>query len=558
MLALRWRRIYSSQRRILVLFLVVLTTVLVPGIHKVSAAGLLYVSPPSITAMRVGSTFTVQVKVSGMDSFDGWDISVVSGPTVINATSLVITGNILAANTTGTVKEIAHCINTNTANGCRQSDGPGVVESAVRDIGSSAIAPSSGRLFNITYQVVGTGPYSPISIPLGTDEVRNGSSSVKHTDRPCSYGAQVSPDFAVTSKYPLVTVFPGYSNNSQIMVTSLQGFTGIVNLTAGSPSDNITTVLNPTQVMIPPNGEVSTILNITASSVAAPSAYPSIKLIGVSGKLSHSTDISITVQARPDFVISANPDELFTHAEGSNSTTVIVKSENGFSGTVNLIVDHPTAAKASLSRSSLTIAKDGQADAILNITTQSSLVRFRDRFNVTGTFKGASTSLSLSYTVQVIAEPPPPDFGLSTNPVSASVLAGESKLLTIQMTSLDYFEGTNYLFGTSKSGVRFSFSPNSFYLNIRQTVFATLILITDSAQLGDQFITITALSGLTRHSVNVTLTLTSTPQSAPLRILGLQPVVFFGLIAGLAALIAVIGVWAARKPSINQRPAFAN
>lgn len=524
-----------------------------------NAAALLYVSPPNITAMHVDSTFTVQVKVSGMDSFDGWDISVISDPTVINATSLVITGNIFAANTTGHVLEYAHCVNTNTASGCRQTDGPGVVESAVRDIGLPTGSPSSGLLFSITYQVVGTGPYSPISMPLGTDQITSGSFSVNHTDGPSSYGIQLLPDFTVASKYPLVTVFPGYSNTSQITLTSVQGFTGIVNLTAPSPSNNITTVLDPTQVTVPPNGQADVILNITAFSDATPSVYPSFKLTGVSGKFSRSTDIIITVQAKRDFVIDANPGELFTHSESSNSTTVIVKSENGFSGTVNLVVDHPPGAKASLSRSSLTIPRDGQVHAILNITTQSSTVRFRDFFNVTGTFGSTSTSLSLSHTLQVVAEPPPPDFGLSTNPQSLSVAAGESKLLIIQITSLDYFAGTIHLLGTSKPSIAFSFNPNSFYLNIGQTVFATLTMISDpSTQPGDLLIMITALSGLTQHSINVTLTVISTRQSAPLPIFGLRLVVLFCLIAGVVALVAVIGVRAARKPSTNRRRTFEN
>ena len=51
----------------------------------------------------------------------------------------------------------------------------------------------------------------------------------------------------------------------------------------------------------------------------------------------------------------------------------------------------------------------------LSFITQSSFIRFRDSFNVTG------IDGSISHTIDVIAEPPLPDFGITANPISATV-----------------------------------------------------------------------------------------------------------------------------------------
>lgn len=490
-----------------------------------------------------------------MGNFSGWDVAIVSDPTIINATSLDISGNILRTNTTGIVFEPAHCVNTNTASGCNPSDGPGVVESAVADT-KSVIGPANGLLFTITYKVVGTS-YSLVSISNILDLVSNAGKTVIHTDSSGSYGTQVAPDFSVDSQYPQMTVFPGHSNTSQITVTSKIGFTGIVNFTAVSPSPNVTIVLTPNRVMVLANSQAHTTLNVTASVGTVPTSYPSFKLVGLSGTLSRSILITVKVEAEPDFSLGANPGELLTPAETPNSTTVTVKSENGFSGIVNLAVVHPPGTAASLSTFSLAIPRDGQATATLNITTQSSTVRFKDLFNVTVTYTSANTGPSLYGILTVIAEPPPPDFGVSTDSISASVTAGDSKVLTFKLASLDYFEGQIYLFASSRSGVSFSFNPNSSYVNIGQTVFATLTLVTDpSTTAGDHVVTITGVSGSTPHSVNVTLAVTSVPQSAPLRILGLPPVVYFGLVAGLIVVVAVVGLLMVRKPSSQRRTIF--
>lgn len=275
-----------------------------------------------------------------------------------------------------------------------------------------------------------------------------------------------------------------------------------------------------------------------------------MRVTATSGQVSHSRLVDVHVAANSDFALGASPGELRTHAGNSNATTIVVKSENGFAGPVNLALQAPPGTTASLN-TTLVIPLGGEASATLSFTTQSSFTRFRDSFNVTG------SGGSIIHTIDVIAEPPLPDFGVTANPLSATVQAGESKVLTIGLTSLDYYAGTIYLLGTAKSGVSFSFQSSTLYLNISQTVLVTLTVNTNSTTSpGDHSITLTGLDGsLTRDEANVTLTVLAAAQtsSQPKLVFGLQPTVYFGAIGALAILLAILGIRELRRPKERDR-----
>jgi hypothetical protein len=193
----------------------------------------------------------------------------------------------------------------------------------------------------------------------------------------------------------------------------------------------------------------------------------------------------------------------------------------------------------------------GEANATLWFTSQSSFARFRDSFNVT------SSSGPISHTIAVIGEPPLLDFSVTASPISATVQAGQSKTLTIGLTSLDYYAGTIYLLGTAKSGVSFSFQSSNLYLNISQIVLVTLRVDTNSTTSpGDHAITLTGLDGSsTRHEINVTLTVLATPHapSQPKLVFGLEPAAYFGTIGALAVLLALLGIREFRRPKQRDR-----
>lgn len=166
----------------------------IPQISTVAAAGTLYVTPPLVSNLPIGSTFTVQLKVASIDQFNGWEIQVISDPTVISPVSISTSGNIFQANTTGGISfETRNCVNGSgtgccLTNACSPTDGPGIADSSYAD---TKLASGSGLLFTVTFQVVSNKPMSPISIQ--NDVFSNGSNSgVIHTTSSGQYGSLAS------------------------------------------------------------------------------------------------------------------------------------------------------------------------------------------------------------------------------------------------------------------------------------------------------------------------------------------------------------------------------
>jgi Cohesin domain len=153
--------------------------------HPVTSVppGTLYENPLIVPVKAVGSTFTFQIIVGGMDQFNGWDIQVVTDPSVLNVTNLSITGNMFES-LGGTAFEIVHCVN-GKGTGCTSADGSGIVHSAY---GNTAFANGNGLLFTITFKVVSAQPYSPIQIQ--NDLISSSSpSGVPHYSEFGNYGA---------------------------------------------------------------------------------------------------------------------------------------------------------------------------------------------------------------------------------------------------------------------------------------------------------------------------------------------------------------------------------
>jgi hypothetical protein len=165
-----------------IVLLVAIGLFAIPQVNPVVAAGNVYITPALTAALPVGSTFSVQVKVGGIDQFNGWEIQIVSDPTVISATSISTAGNIFVANTTGGISfELRNCVNGSGTGCCLTScaplDGPGIADSAY---GYTKSVSGSGLLFTVTFKVVSDKPYSPIIIQ--NDQFSNGGSSgVIHT-----------------------------------------------------------------------------------------------------------------------------------------------------------------------------------------------------------------------------------------------------------------------------------------------------------------------------------------------------------------------------------------
>jgi uncharacterized membrane protein len=106
------------------------------------------------------------------------------------------------------------------------------------------------------------------------------------------------PDFQLHAQQSAINVTRGSSGSMTITLTSIGGFSGIVNMTSSiSPGggSNPTLTLNPTKVTLLSGGMSSVLITINTTGFTPKGVY-SINVQGVSGTLSNNVSISLTVQ----------------------------------------------------------------------------------------------------------------------------------------------------------------------------------------------------------------------------------------------------------------------
>ena len=107
----------------------------------------------------------------------------------------------------------------------------------------------------------------------------------------------LTPDFSVSASPSALTIGAGASGSSTITVTSLNGFSGTVLLTASAPT-GLSAALDPSSLAIASGGSNSSKLSVTVSPDTPAGAY-TVTVTGTSGSLSHSATVTVNVQTKP-------------------------------------------------------------------------------------------------------------------------------------------------------------------------------------------------------------------------------------------------------------------
>lgn len=108
-----------------------------------------------------------------------------------------------------------------------------------------------------------------------------------------TYQITAAPDFTLSANPSSLTISQGSSGASTITLTSLNGFSGTVTLTASVSPLGPSTNLNPGTLTLTSNGIGSSTLNVTSAS-ASPGAFK-INVTATSGSLSHSFLLNVTI-----------------------------------------------------------------------------------------------------------------------------------------------------------------------------------------------------------------------------------------------------------------------
>ena len=200
---------------------------------------------------------------------------------------------------------------------------------------SVTLSPGGTAASTLTFYTYAGGPGSTWVVGVtGASGSLSHSVSVAFTIVP--FGS--TPDFAMTANPNSLTIPAGSSGTSTIVVTSLNGFNGTVNLYTSpsplcpSPQCSYWTI-HPTSVDLAPNSTAKATLTIYAGTLAGSG---DVTVYGTSGNLSHSVVVSFKVSQPADFILTVSPSLSSVSRGGSTTFTVTIQGTEGFNATVSL------------------------------------------------------------------------------------------------------------------------------------------------------------------------------------------------------------------------------
>jgi hypothetical protein len=136
-----------------------------------------------------------------------------------------------------------------------------------------------------------------------------------------------TPDFALTASPTAQTVTQGHQISYSISAPAAYGFGSTIDLSVTGIPQGVDVLWPDT---VDPNGTVKIFVN---GGTATPGTYK-LKVTGVSGALSHSVDVTLTVTAPPGFTLSMSPTYLDLLQGDNGSVTIGAQGSSGFDSDV--------------------------------------------------------------------------------------------------------------------------------------------------------------------------------------------------------------------------------
>lgn len=121
-------------------------------INAVGSAGCPMISA-HIPGQPTGTTLTIAVNIAGSDALSGVSVSILTDPMVLNPVSISTTGTVVP----GPTLTVVDCVNGVPQNGAQCTsgvDGVGVASLVILSLGGITVAPTTGLLFTVTFNVL--------------------------------------------------------------------------------------------------------------------------------------------------------------------------------------------------------------------------------------------------------------------------------------------------------------------------------------------------------------------------------------------------------------------
>jgi subtilase family serine protease len=298
------------------------------------------------------------------------------------------------------------------------------------------------------------------------------------------------PNFSLSASPSSVTITQGTSGTSTITVTPENSFSGNVSLSVSGLPSGVTASFNPSSTAS------TSALKLTSSATAAIGTV-TVTVTGSAGTLRNQTSITLIVNPKGNYTLSASPSSLSIMQGANGTSTITVTPQNGFNGSVSLSASSmPSGVTASFNPGSTT------STSTLTLTASSTAATGTVTLTVTGASGNLSNATTISLTVTA-----PPNYTLSASPNTLTIAQGASGASTITVTPQNGFNGNVSLSASGMpSGVTASFNPNI------TTGTSTLTLTASStATTGTVTITITGTSGSLKKTASITLTVRTIP-----------------------------------------------
>jgi hypothetical protein len=206
--------------------------------------------------------------------------------------------------------------------------------------------------------------------------------------------AAATPDFTLSATPGSQTVTAGNGTSYTATVTAVNGFTGNVSFSVSGLPSGASGSFNPTSVA----GSGNSTLSVSTTSTTPAGTY-TVTITGTSGSLTHSTTVTLVVNAAAtgDFSMVITPGSQTVTRSSSTSYTVTVSPSGGFSGIVSFSVNGlPNQSTASFNPGSVT----GSGNSTLTVQTGRKTHTGTFTLTITGTGGSLTHSTAVTLVVQ--------------------------------------------------------------------------------------------------------------------------------------------------------------
>ena len=182
-----------------------------------------------------------------------------------------------------------------------------------------------------------------------------------------------APDFALSVTPPSQTVTGGQNATYTATVTPSNGFNSTVTFgVSGAPSHTTASFDHDTVT-----GSGSVHLTVVPTLSASAGAY-TLTITGTGGGSTHTSDVGLTINGLPGFLLTMSPPSQSIHAGTSATYTATITPENGFSGNVSFSCEGlPPHSQCTFTPSTVATAGSAVTTTLAITTTAPTLAKSR-------------------------------------------------------------------------------------------------------------------------------------------------------------------------------------